>query len=36
MLDRRWRLEASLRRAELVERLRGLQSVRWALDEGDG
>jgi hypothetical protein len=35
MLDRRWRLEASLRRAEFVERLRGLRrSVSWALESG--
>jgi hypothetical protein len=33
ILDRRWRLEASLRRAEFVDRLRGLRrSVGWALD----
>ena len=33
MLDRRWRLEASLRRAELVERLQCLRrSVGWALE----
>ena len=36
VLDRRWRLEASLRRAEFVDRLRGLRrSAEWALD-GDG
>jgi hypothetical protein len=35
VLDRRWRLEASLRRAEFVERVRGLRrSVGWALDPG--
>jgi hypothetical protein len=35
VLDRRWRLEASLRRAEFVERVRGLRrSVGWALDGG--
>jgi hypothetical protein len=33
VLDRRWRLEASLRRAEFVERLNGLQrSAPWALE----
>ena len=38
MLDRRWRLEASLRRAEFVDRVRGLRrSAGWALDpEGEG
>ena len=37
VLDRRWRLEASLRRAEFIERLRGLRrSVGWALDPGGG
>jgi hypothetical protein len=32
MLDRRWRLEASLRRAEFVDRLKALRAVRWALE----
>lgn len=33
-LDRRWRLEAALRRALLVERLGGLRAIRCVLDGG--
>jgi hypothetical protein len=37
MLDRRWRIEAALQRAEFVERLKGLQrAAPWALGRDGG